>query len=659
MTPLLPVPRRYEEHTADAHKRALPFPGPGIPIELQVADPRLERAVLRWRASLAEPRASARAEIGGEPLCGRPRISSSPADRRHGATRSSPIRIAVDPVAVENADGYRLTIRVDGIDLIGGSPAGCFHGLQTLIQLTHAHSPDLPGCTVIDHPDFSTRGLLHDVTRGKVPTVATLKRLVDRLVSLKANQLQLYIEHAFVFTFDPEICDDTEGLTPDEVRELDDYCRERFINLVPALATFGHMGYVLSMPKYRHLAEVEATKSWREMTWLQRARGLTLDGTNPEAQRLVEHMWSDVLDAFSSPIVNICGDEPWDLGKRRDSECSEDDAAGQAYVDQILRTHAFVTARSRRSQLWGDVIGKTLRDPKPLGGPDHPNLVGCLPRDVTVLHWGYDDRTDYDDTAAFVEARLPTFVCPGTSGWKRILNAMGTAERNIATFARAGRRHGATGLINTDWGDHGHFNLLACSWHGIALGTCLAWRADHPTGTDFDERFAKTVLGVDDAQGVRLLREASALADDCETWRLLWMPLDAVRGDPSLPMLEEAAASARAAQAFRRWCAKAIGDAPDDPQDLIELDTACRFAELFAEKVALAHRINDGAVSATGSTASRQETSDRCDLAARLRQAARVYAGCWRTRNKPSGLEDILRALECAATDLRDHAKPV
>ena len=81
--------------------------------------------------------------------------------------------------------------------------------------------------------------LLHDVTRGKVATLATLKLLVDRLSQLKANQLQLYIEYAFVFSFDEEICGADEGLTPDEVRELGAYCQERFIDLVPAVASPG------------------------------------------------------------------------------------------------------------------------------------------------------------------------------------------------------------------------------------------------------------------------------------------------------------------------------------------------------------------------------------------------------------------------------------
>ena len=40
---------------------------------------------------------------------------------------------------------------------------------------------------------------MFDVTRDRVPTMATLYELVDLLASLKINQLQLYSEHTFAY----------------------------------------------------------------------------------------------------------------------------------------------------------------------------------------------------------------------------------------------------------------------------------------------------------------------------------------------------------------------------------------------------------------------------------------------------------------------------
>ena len=492
----------------------------------------------------------------------------------------------------------------------------------------------LPPCRIEDWPDFPLRGLLFDITRGKVPTLATLKHLVDRLADLKINQLQLYIEHTFVFSFDPEICSPKEGMTPDEARELDAYCRDRFIELVPALATLGHMGRVLSMPRYQHLAEIESTQSWESMAWPQRLRGLTLDCANPEAHRLIERMCGDVIDAFPSRVMNCTGDEPYDLGEGKNKERFHGNAKGEAYVDQLCRVHEFCASRGRRVMFWGDVL------------KNYRSLLRRLPGDVTLLHWGYDDSAEYELTADFTATGLDTLVCPGTTGWKRIMNALNLAERNISTFAEVAKRHGACGLLNTDWGDHGHFNQLACSWHGIALGACKAWRVDHPIGADFDASFVRHLWKLDDDRGIHLLRQASGAAKQCETWRLFWQPLRQMIDDPHLPSCDDAekmAAAAEQAQALLET--KRQVETPTDA-DFAELTVACRFAGLFAEKVRFAHTAQ------SDKNAFSHERKARAQWAENLRLAGTEFADCWRRRNKTPGLDDVLRALSAAGDDM-------
>lgn len=558
------------------------------------------------------------------------------------ATSDTPcsVQIAVEPSAIVRPDGYRLTVQSNRVELVGQSQAACFWGIQTLQQLTDLDSGQIPCCGIEDWSDYATRGLLHDVSRGKVPTFDTLKRLADRLASWKINQLQLYIEHAFTFSFDPEICGPDEGLTPDEIRELDRYCRDRFIDLVPAVATLGHMGRILSLSKYRHLAEIEPDKSWSELNWAERARGFTLDIANPESRDLVQKIWTEILAAFSSPIVNICGDEPWDLGKGKNKERFANGRGEQAYVDQICWTHGLCAAHGRRVQVWSDVV------------KNHPDLLHQLPRDLTILHWGYDDRADYQASGKFVESGLPTVCCPGTSGWKRMLNAMNLAERNIQTFARVGKEHGVVGILNTDWGDHGHFNALACSWHGIALGGALGWNVEHPTGAEFDRILARHLFSAEDETIIADLRESARVADKVETWRLMWMPVRQVADDPSLPSTDLAVRSAAAA-------GDALGGLEEldaegiMPDDIAELSLACRAMEFFAEKVAAAQEIRReaGALSMPGRSRGMRRRPE--EIAESVDDFAHDYAAAWKRRNKLSGLWDILTALASVASEFR------
>lgn len=594
---LLPAPRRIENAGGVAHV------GSTSVLLGSPPDGRVLRAAKRWTEA--------------SPPC----------------THAVPITIELDRTNLAKPDHHRIEITPRAIRIQGTTPAACFWAIHTLQQLSRFHDAAIPCGAIEDWSDLPLRGVLHDVTRGKVPTLDTLKSIVDRLAGLKVNQVQLYVEHAFVFDFDRAICDDDHGLTPCDIRELHTYARERFIELVPAVATFGHMGRILSMPAYKHLAEIAPTRTWEELTWPDRNRGFTLDCMNPEGWNLVKRIWQDVLAAFGSPTVNLCGDEPWDLGKGRNAGKLIGDRQGVAYLDHIRRTHEFCASRGRRTQFWSDVV------------THYPQFFDRVPSGATVLHWGYDDRADYAGTRRFVDAGLRTVVCPGTSGWKRVLNAMNLAERNITTFAKAAKECGAHGLLNTDWGDHGHMNALACSWHALALGAACAWRTDHPSGADFDRRFATAVLGLVDEPVVRRLRDASRIADAAETWRLLWQPLQQIAGDASLPSIAHAQETVESSIAAAAEIDRHPATDWLDPRDRAELWLACELTELAAMKMIHARQPDARA--------------DRRGGAERLAKLAPTLERCWTQRNKPSDLPDVLHAIASASADWRGDCHPI
>ena len=62
--------------------------------------------------------------------------------------------------------------------------------------------------------------------------------------------------------------------------------------------------------------------------------------------------------------------------------------------------------------------------------------------------------------------------------------------RMLALFAAAGKKSGAAGLLNTDWGDGGHPNLLGTSFHSFAYGAEASWSGAAKTSDDFDRRFS-------------------------------------------------------------------------------------------------------------------------------------------------------------------------
>ena len=158
-------------------------------------------------------------------------------------TRSpiSPDTFSLATLKIEKAENFepeafRLLVKPDGINVFAGSATGAFRALQCLNQLiTTEPEEGIPHLEIEDSPVLRRRGFMLDVSRCKVPTMESLYSLIDLLCELRFNELQLYVEHTFAFAEHNEVWKDASPLTGQEIRELDQFCRERFIELVPNL----------------------------------------------------------------------------------------------------------------------------------------------------------------------------------------------------------------------------------------------------------------------------------------------------------------------------------------------------------------------------------------------------------------------------------------
>jgi len=380
--------------------------------------------------------------------------------------------------------GYRLMISSRGVILEADSVAAAFHGLQTLEQISwQSRSGTLPCLNIDDWPDFADRGLYYDVSRGRVPKLEQLLQMVDTLAQYKINQLQLYIEHTFLFRGHPDIGKGASPLTAEDILILDRHCCERHVELVPSLASFGHLATVLKHPRYHHLAETEPRCS--------------LAPANPGTYTFLDSLFAEFLPLFSSKRFNVCCDEVGDLGNGQSAELCRRKGKGEVYLGHLVKLNQLARKYGKQIMFWGDIIRH------------YPELISKIPKDVTVLDWAYDYNSNFEAIEDFKKAGLPFFACPGTSSWTTLFPRLPEARANIAGFAAAGKKFGARGLLNTDWGDGGHFNFMENSWLGYLFGAEQAWNTG-ANQQDFNERFVRLFLR---SERKELVRALTALGD--------------------------------------------------------------------------------------------------------------------------------------------------
>ncbi len=399
-----------------------------------------------------------------------------------GANDTAPVTITLR----SGGSRRRLSphITADGINIAGNDAPGAFYGVATLIQFFRTHGASLPLLEIDDYPDFPARGVMLDVSRDKVPTMETLYGLVDWLAGLKINQFQLYTEHTFAYRQHPKVWAEASPFTSEDILALDAYCRERFIELVPNQNSFGHMHRWLKHPEYGHMAETHE----RVIEWMNEIP-FTLTPTEPASLELLDSMYDELLPNFTSSMFNVGADETFDLGTGKTKALVEEKGKGRVYLDFVLELYERVKAHGRTMQFWGDIINQ------------YPELVPEIPKDVIALEWGYEaDHPFAEKSELFAESGVPFYVCPGTSTWMSLSGRTDNMLGNIRNAVENGLKYGAIGMLNTDWGDRGHWQQLPISYAGFAYGAALSWNA--AGNYDVDLPAALNAFAFGDSAGV-------------------------------------------------------------------------------------------------------------------------------------------------------------
>ncbi len=542
-----------------------------------------------------------------------------------------------------NKESYTLTIGKEGIEIVGGDEAGLFYGVQTLRQIIRQKAVELPALYIEDEPYFKNRGFYHDVTRGKVPTLDTLKELVDRLSFYKINHLELYVEHSFAFKKLNEVWSGKDPLTAEEILELDEYCQKRQVELVPSLSTFGHFYEILRSGSYSHLCELEVDPN-RPYSWMDRMNHHTLDVSNEGSIKLVEELLEEFVPLFSSKKFNICCDETFDLGKGKNLKNLEEVGSGRLYVDFLNKVIKAAKKYDKEIMFWGDIILK------------HPEYLSEIPKDVACLNWAYHAGATEDGTRIISESGLPQYVCPSVTGWNRMINEMDNAFINITKMVSYGKKYGAIGILNTDWGDYGHVNLFGNSTPGMIFGAALSWNPEGEKDIPLaDEAISLIEYKDEKKELVALLRELSRQQPFHWSFLTFWRERELQSPELINPWIEriknidhEAAAAAyyKALDIEKKLLRKAKDVALERRLDMEEFILDAQGVSIMAALFLPIKKYSLGFDDI-------ELVVEPKDLADRIDYWMEDYAKAWRARNKESELIRIREAFNEVNSFLR------
>jgi hexosaminidase len=268
----------------------------------------------------------------------------------------STIRLLLTPGSKNELgeEGYHLNVSSAGIKIEAATAAGLFYGTQTLIQLFPAGiesnqyvkktSWPVPFVRITDYPRFKWRGLMLDVVRHFY-TVSQVKQFIDEMVKYKFNLLHLHLSddqgwrlqingypllteigawRADRIGYFGSLAPPDPGLpktyggyyTPEDIHELVQYARQRFVNILPEIDVPGHS--LAALAAYPNLASAPGPFSVASgepvLKWTGGGNfyGLVDNSLCPgkeDVYAFLDTVFTEVSRLFPFQYIHIGGDE--------------------------------------------------------------------------------------------------------------------------------------------------------------------------------------------------------------------------------------------------------------------------------------------------------------------------------------------------------------
>jgi hexosaminidase len=264
------------------------------------------------------------------------------------------------------SEGYRLESSPKGVVISANQPAGLFYGMQTLLQLLPGEIESrektetawiIPAARIMDYPRFGWRGLMLDVSRHFF-TKEEVKQYIDEMTRYKYNVFHWHLtddngwrieikslpkltevgawrvermgyfgEREAPRTGEPV----TYGgyYTQDDIREIVQYAKDRYVTILPEIDVPGH-----SMAALAAYPELSCTRNpdtqvnpgssfaeWHGDGTFTMFVDNTLNPSDEKVYEFLDKVFTEVAALFPGDYIHAGGDECYKGFWEKDKGC--------------------------------------------------------------------------------------------------------------------------------------------------------------------------------------------------------------------------------------------------------------------------------------------------------------------------------------------------
>lgn len=331
------------------------------------------------------------------------------------------------------------------------------------------------------------RGIMRDSARNAIMNVEGLKELSLFSAMMGYNYIEIYSEDLFDLKEYPYFGLNRGRYTKEEIKEMDEYCRDFGIELVPCVQTFAHLPHLFRYDYFDDVNDVADILLIEE----------------EKTYKLIEELISFIEKSFTSKNINIGMDEAHMFGQGKYAErFGDSESRAKIFFKHLNKVVEICRLHGMKPAIWSDMVFKVAFNVHSLqaytemqGKELSEDFKALFPKDVRLIFWDYynTDKNFYDTILAYHYMLTDDVVFAGGA-----LTFSGFAPLNTVSEARLDSaiksviECGCNDFLLTNWGNGGG------ECHCLNAASTLLFVAERLSGNSdknqLNER-AKSIFG--------------------------------------------------------------------------------------------------------------------------------------------------------------------
>ena len=299
-----------------------------------------------------------------------------------------------------------------------------------------------------------TLGVMLDCSRNAVMKPEKVKEFANLIAGMGYNMLQLYTEDTYEIEGEPFFGHMRGRYSQEELKDIDAYCREVGVELVPCIQVLAHLGQLTQWEPYAPLFDCNDI----------------LMAVDERVYLLIDKMFAALETCFTTRRVNVGMDEAFFIGRGRYQDEHGYRNRVEILLEHLARVKEIADKHGFTMMMWSDMFirlhnggayyGENIRIPQ--------ETIEKVPGGVELIYWDYysKDKVHYDNMLqTHSNFQNPIAFAGGLWTWTGFAPNLKFSWDTTEAAMRSVREHSIDTVFFTMWGDHGkecsYYTMLA------------------------------------------------------------------------------------------------------------------------------------------------------------------------------------------------------